>query len=98
MEFNVTTTAAPRIRTGCLVAGAFEGRGATSAYEALDAASGGRLSAIVRKARFRADTGGHLHVHALHGVAADGVLVAGCGPREEMAPARYHKAAATAAR
>ena len=98
MEFNVTTTGAPRIRTGCLVAGTFEGQDATPAYRALDAASDGRLAAIVRKARFRAGAGKHLHVHALHGVAADSVLIVGCGPREGMAPARYHKAAAAAAR
>ena len=98
MEFNVTTTDAPRIRTGCLVAGAFEGRGETPAYRALDAASGGRLATIVRKARFRAGAGKHLHVHALHGVAADSVLVVGCGPREAVTPSRYHKAAAAAAR
>ena len=98
MEFSATTTDAPRIRTGCLVAGAFEGRGETPALRALDDASGGRLGAIVRKARFRAGAGRHLHVHALPGVAADGVLIAGCGPQEGMTPARYHKAAATAAR
>ena len=99
MEFNVTTTDAPRIRSGCLVIGLFEGRNATPGYHALDAASGGRLDTVARKARFRADTGKHLLVHALDGVTADSVLVVGCGPQNEaMTPARYRKIAAAAAR
>ena len=99
MEFNVTTTDAPRIRSGCLVIGLFEGRNATPGYHALDAASGGRLDTVSRKARFRADMGKHLLVHALDGVTADSVLVVGCGPQNEaMTPARYRKIAAAAAR
>ena len=99
MEFNVTTTDAPRIRSGCLVIGLFEGRNTTPGYHALDAASGGRLDTVARKARFRADTGKHLLVHALDGVTADSVLVVGCGPQNEaMTPARYRKIAAAAAR
>ena len=99
MQFNVTTTDSPRIRTGCLVAGVFEGLEATPAYQALDAASGGKLDAIARKARFRGDTGKHLLVHALDGVAADSVLIVGCGPKKEAVTAvRYLKLAGTAAR
>ena len=99
MQFTTTTTDAPRIRTGCLVAGVFEGRGATPAYQALDAASGGKLDAIARKSRFRGDAGRHLRVHALDGVTADSVLVVGCGPNNEaMTPARYLKVAGGAAR
>ena len=99
MEFNVTTTDTPRIRTGCLVAGVFEGRDATPGYQALDAASDGKLDAIARKARFRGDAGRHLRVHALGGVAADSVLVVGCGPKKEaMTAARYLKIAGAAAR
>ena len=98
MEFNVTTTDAPRIRTDCLVVGKFDGQGATAAYQALDAASGGRLRTILRKTRFRAGVGKHLRIHALDGVSAAGVLVVGCGPMDKMTPARYHKIADAAAR
>ena len=99
MQFNSTATEAPRIRAGCLVAGVFEGRDATPAYQALDAASDGKLDAIARKARFRGDAGTHLHVHALDGVTADSVLVVGCGPKKEpMTAARFLKIAGDAAR
>ena len=99
MEFNVTTTDAPRIRTGCLVAGVFEGRDTTPAYQSLDAASGGKLDAILRKARFRGDTGRHLQIHALDDVTADSVLIVGCGAKKDaMTPARYMKIAGAAAR
>ena len=99
MQFSTTTTDTPRIRTGCLVAGLFEERDATPAYRALDAASGGRLDAVARKARFRGDAGRHLRVHALDGVTADSVLVVGCGPRKEaMTAPRYLKIARGAAR
>ena len=98
MQFNVTTTDSPRIRTGCLVAGVFEALDATPAYQALDTASGGKLDAIARKVRFRGDAGKHLLVHALDGVRADSVLIVGCGPKKEaMTPARYLKLAGTAA-
>ena len=99
MEFSTTSTEAPRIRAGCLVAGVFEGRDPTPSYRSLDAASGGRLDAVVRKARFRGGVGKHLQVHALDGVAADSVLVVGCGPKKEaMTPGRYLKIARGAAR
>ena len=97
MEFSVTATDAPRIRTGCLVAGTFEGRDPTPAYRSLDAASGGRLGAIVRKAGSRAGVGKHLRIHALDGVAADSVLVVGCGSKDATSPAQYHKIARAAA-
>ncbi len=99
MQFNTTTTDVPRIRSGCLIVGGFEGRRPTPAYRALDAASAGRLDAIARKARFRGEAGKYLHVHALDGVTADSVLVAGCGPESEaMTAARYLKIADGAAR
>ena len=99
MQFNTTTTDAPRIRTGCLVAGLFEGRVATPSYRVLDDASGGKLDAVVRKARFGGEAGRHLQIHALDGVTADSVLVVGCGPEKEtMSAARYLKIAGGAAR
>jgi len=99
MQFSTTTTDAPRIRAGCLVAGLFEGRDATPAYRALDDASSGKLDAVVRKARFRGDTGRHLRIHALDAVTADSVLIVGCGPgKEAMTAARYLKIARGAAR
>ena len=98
MELDVTTTGAPRIRTGCLVAGAFEGKDTTSTYRSLDAASGGKLGTIVRKAKFRAGVGRHLRIHALDGVTADSVLVVGCGPKDATTPAQYRKIARAAAR
>ena len=99
MQFSTTTADVPRVRSGCLVAGVFEGRRATPAYRALDAASAGKLDAIARKARFRGEAGRQLQVHALDGVTADSVLVVGCGPEDEaMTAARYLKIADGAAR
>ena len=99
MQFSTTSADPSRIRAGCLVAGVFEGRGATPAYRTLDAASAGKLAAIARKARFRGKAGTHLQVHALDGVTADSVLVVGCGPEDEaMTAARYLKIADGAAR
>ena len=98
MEFNVTITDAHRIRTGCLVAGVFDGRKPTPAFQALDTASGGKLSAIARKARFKGTAGKRLQTHALDGVTADSVLVVGCGPKKDtMTPERYGKIVASAA-
>ena len=99
MQFSTTTTDTPRIRSGCLVAGVFEGLRATPAYRALDAASAGKLDSIARKARFRGEAGRQLQVHAPDGVSADSVLVVGCGPEDEaMTAARYLKIADGAAR
>ena len=98
MEFGVTTTVTSRIRTGCLVVGTFEGKDTSPAYRSLDAASGGKLKTILRKARFRAGVGKHLRAHALDGVTADSVLIVGCGPKDGMTPARYHGIARAAAR
>ena len=99
MQFSTTTTDVPRIRAGCLVAGLYAGRDATPAYRALDEASGGKLDAVARKARFGGEAGRHLQVHALDGVTADSVLIVGCGPRKEaMTVPRYLKIAGAAAR
>ena len=81
MQFSTTTTDAPRIRAGCLLAGLFEGRDATPAYRALDDASGGKLDAVVRKARFRGDTGRHLRIHALDAVTAESTAGTSSGSR-----------------
>ena len=92
MEFNVTSTDTPGIRTGCLVIGVFEGRDPTPAFQAVDTASGGKLGAIARKARFQGGAGKHLQTHALDGVTADSVLIVGCGPQKDtMTPERYGK-------
>jgi leucyl aminopeptidase len=98
MEFSVKTGALAKQRTPCLVLGIFERRQLSAPAEAIDEASGGRLAAILKRGDLGEDVGATLCLYDLPGVAAERVLLVGCGKRKEFDRARYVHACTAAAR
>ena len=98
IEFSVRTGSPERLHAGCVVVGVFERRKLSAAAEAVDAASGGQVAAVLRRGDLEGKVGQTLVLHGVPGVAADRVLLAGCGRERPLAGPEYAKAVASAAR
>jgi leucyl aminopeptidase len=96
MEFKIKTGDLARHKTPCLVLGVFEKRKLTPAGETVDQASGGRLAAVLKKGDLDGETGRTLMLYDLPGVAAERVLLVGCGKHKEATRNSYRQALAAA--
>ena len=91
MEFSIKSGAPAKQATACLILGVLEPRRLGAAAEAVDAAADKRLSALLRRGDMDGKTGQSLLLHNVDGVAAERVLLIGCGPEEEINDAKYRK-------
>jgi leucyl aminopeptidase len=105
LEFTLNQAAPAETATDCIVVGAFAGGNAggapatlSPAAQALDAASGGRLAALLARGDISGKTGSVLTVHDLPGVKAPRVLVVGLGDAGKFGVPQYLKAVGDAAR
>jgi len=107
LEFTLNQAAAAAADTDCIVVGAFvEGAQAggaagitlTPSAQAIDAASGGRLAALVSRGDISGKTGSTISLHDLPGVKAPRVLVVGLGDTAKFSVPQYIKAVGDAAR
>jgi leucyl aminopeptidase len=98
LEFTLNTAPAATTACDCVVVGAFADDGLSPAGAALDAASGGRLQALLGRGDLSGRTGRTSLLHDLAGVAAERVLVVGLGERAKFGVAQYLKAVADAVR
>ncbi len=96
MEFSIKSGNPAKARTGCVVVGVHEGRKLTPAAAALDKASGGVLTAILKRGDHEGRKGTTLLLQSVRRVAADRVLLVGLGKSSEFAEGPY-RAAVTAA-
>jgi len=96
MEFKIKTGELSRLKTPCLVIGLFEKRKLTAPAEQIDAASDGRLSELLKKGDLDGEAGRTLMLYDLPGVAAERVLLVGCGKKKEFNRTTYRKAVAAA--
>ena len=98
LEFTLNHAAPASAATDCIVVGAFADNSLTPAAQALDAASGGRLKALVERGDVSGKTGKTALLHDLPGVSAPRVLVVGLGEVDKFGTAQYLKAVGDAAR
>ena len=98
LEFSLNHDAPARVQTDCIVVGAFADATLTASAQALDAASGGRLKALVERGDLSGKTGKTALLHDLPGVAASRVLVVGLGDPGKYGVPQYLKAIGDAAR
>ena len=98
LEFALNQASAPEAQVDCVVVGAHADKSLTPAARAIDAASGGRLSALVARGDVSGKTGATALLHDLPGVAAPRVLVVGLGDAAKFGVPQYLKAAGDAAR
>jgi leucyl aminopeptidase len=98
VEFEVRSTSPEKAKTGCLAVAVHERRRLSATGAALDQAAGGLLSAVLRRGDLEGKVGQTLLLHAVPGVAAERVLLVGCGGERELSPASYARAVSAAAR
>jgi leucyl aminopeptidase len=103
LEFTLNHAAPATAATDCIVVGVFSGSTAsdntlTPAAQAIDAASGGKLAALIERGDVSGKTGKIALLHDLPGVAAPRVLVIGLGDKDKFGTAQYIKAVGDAAR
>jgi leucyl aminopeptidase len=98
LEFSLNQDAPTTVASDCIVVGAFADATLTPAAQALDAASGGRLKALLERGDLSGKTGKIALLHDLPGVAAPRVLVIGLGEPGKYGVPQYLKAVGDAAR
>src|SRR5687768_15885268 len=103
LEFTLNHDAPASAAVDCVVVGAFTDGAAgdkalTPAAQALDAASGGRIRALLDRGDVGGKTGRVALLHDLPGVTAPRVLVIGLGDRAKFGVPQYIKAVGDAAR
>ena len=96
MEFTVKTAGSEKQRTPCIVVGVYEKRGLTPAAEKLDAAAGGYLSDLLRRGDIEGKTGQTLLLHKVPELAAERVLLIGCGRADKLGDEPFRKIVAKA--
>ncbi|WP_028919836.1 leucyl aminopeptidase [Pseudoxanthomonas suwonensis] len=98
LQFTLNREAAAAAAFDCVVVGAFADKTLTPAGQAIDAASGGRLRALLERGDLSGRTGRTLVLHDLPGVAAPRVLVVGLGEAGKFGVPQYLKAVADTVR
>jgi leucyl aminopeptidase len=84
MEFTVKSGSPEKQRTACVVAGVFEPRRLSQAAKAIDTASKGFLSNLIRRGDIEGKLGQTLLLHNVPGTLADRVLLVGCGRERDL--------------
>ena len=96
MEFNVKSGSPAKQRSACVVVGVFEPRRLSPAAESLDKASGGHLSALLRRGDIEGQLGQTLLLHHIPKALAERVLLVGCGKEREVGDKEYQRIITTA--
>ncbi len=98
MDYFVKCGHPAKQRAGTVVVGVFDRRKLSADAQRLDDESGQAISKLLRRGDLDGKSGQSLMLHDLPGVAADRVLLIGCGKISEFDDATFRKAHATAAR
>ena len=98
MEFSTKSGSPAKAKTGCVVVGVHEGRKLAPAAAALDRASGGYLTEVIRRGDHQGRKGTTLLLQDVRKVAADRVLLVGLGKAGEFGEGAYRAAVAAAIR
>jgi len=89
MKFTLDTTAIPEIDTACLVIGIFQHTELKGSASLVDQASNGALSKLIESGDVDADWKHTTLLHGLAGVAAQRILVMGCGEADKFDAVRF---------
>ena len=84
MEFSIKSSSPEKQRSACVVVGIFESRKPSPSAEALDKASDGYLTAVLRHGDMDGKSGSTLLLHKVPGILAERVLLVGLGKEKEF--------------
>lgn len=96
MEYAVKSGSPEKQRTPCVVVSVFDSRRMSDAAKAMDDASDGAISSVLRRGDMDGKTGQTLLLGQLPNTFADRVLLVGCGKERDFNEAAYASAIATA--
>ncbi|HEV2211808.1 MAG TPA: M17 family peptidase N-terminal domain-containing protein, partial [Gammaproteobacteria bacterium] len=92
MQFSLKSAAAETVATPCLIAGLFEGGKLPASTQALDQASHGYLSKLVKGGAIEGRAGQTLLLFDVPKLAAERVLLVGLGPEKDLSLRGYRRA------
>ena len=98
MKFTLDTTLATDLDTACLVIGVFEKTPLHGSAELVDQACAGALLQLIKSGDVSTDWKDTTLLHGLEGVAANRILVLGCGEPEKFNSVRFDNVCAVAGR
>ena len=98
LEFSIKAGNPENATSGCAVVGVFESRKLSHAATALDHASKGYLTRILKRGDMEGKTGTTLLLHGVPTVKAERVLLVGLGPAEKFGDSQYQNAISTVIR
>ncbi len=98
MEVFVKSGTPEKQRTACVVVGIFEPRRLAPAAQAIDWATDGSLTTLLRRGDMEGRKGQFLMLHNLPQILPDRVLLVGLGKEREFEDSRYREAVETVAR
>jgi leucyl aminopeptidase len=98
MEFMVESGPPEKQRTACVAVGVFQSRHLPSAAKLLDEASGGHITAILRRGDMDGDKDQSLMLYDVPNTRCERVLLIGCGNAKSFDEAAFRKAHATLAK
>jgi leucyl aminopeptidase len=96
MEFRISDGPLQQQRSGCMVAGVYEGRKLAPAAAQLDAASDHALHRVIDRGDLEGELGATLLLHNVAQVAAERVLLVGLGKEGDLLEGRYRTALSSA--
>jgi leucyl aminopeptidase len=96
MHFDIWTTGLATLAVDCLILGVFEEGELSDEARTVDAASGGRLKALVARGDFSGKSGETLLLTDLAGMKAARVLLTGLGVRKNFNRKAYRRAVSAA--
>jgi len=98
MEFFVKSGHPEKQRVGCVVVGIFERRKLSEPARALDDATQGAISAVMRRGDMDGKAEQTLLLHGLPHMFSDRVLLVGCGRERDFTEAAFRKVCAVSAK
>lgn len=92
MEFSIKSGNPEKQRDDCVIVGVFESRKLSASAAAIDAASKGYITAILKRGDMEGKLGSSLILHKVPGTLCERVLLVGLGKEREFKEAEYRKA------
>ena len=96
MEFRTSDGSVEQQRTGCMIAGVYEGRKLAPSAAQLDAASDHALQHVIGRGDLDGELGATLLLHDVPRVSAERVLLVGLGKEGDLLEGRYRTALSSA--
>jgi leucyl aminopeptidase len=92
MEFSIKSSNPEKQRSDCLIVGVYESRKLSASAEALDVASGGFLTAVLKRGDLDGKAGSILLLHSVPALLSERVLLVGLGKERELDEKHYRQA------